>query len=154
MVPPQKVLAHADARIADRPAVGAHAVMLFEHIHDRRDLSAGAVILDAVAVNIEKYLPQMDRTAVNIGVRDDGLALFIVPFDARFHRAADDAADNVLRQVDQADKLVRQHGFSVLELAHLQNVVDQREQMVRRHGHFLVVLAHERGIVKVRLVDL
>lgn len=128
--------------------------MLFEHIHDRRDLSAGAVIFDTVAVNIEKYLPQMDGAAVNIRVRDHGLTLFIVPFDARLHRAADDDADDILRQVDQADELVRQHGFSVLELAHLQNVVDEREQMICRDGHFLVVLAHERGIVKVRLVDL
>ena len=54
------------------------------------DFTSRTVVFDAVAVNIEENLPQMQRTAVNIRVRNDGFVFFVLPLNAGFFGAADD----------------------------------------------------------------
>ena len=86
-----------------------------------------AIIDDnAVAVNIEENLPQMQRTAVNIRVRNDGFVLFVLPLNAGFFGAADDNGNDIAGQLHQTDALVREDGRALLQLAHLQHIVDER----------------------------
>ena len=72
----------------------------------------------------------MEGAAIDIGIGDDGLALFIIPDDPGVHRPADDDGDDVLGELHQADELVGQDGLPVLQLAHLQNVVDEGQKMI------------------------
>lgn len=65
----QKLFTHTDARIADRPAVGNGLLVLFHHLEQRGDGAPHLVVLDAVGVNIQEYLPQVDGTSVDPEIR-------------------------------------------------------------------------------------
>ena len=64
----QKLLAHTDAGIGNDPAIGSNAVVLRQCLYNGGDLSAGAVILNAVAVNVQEDLAQMEGAAVDIRI--------------------------------------------------------------------------------------
>ena len=118
------------------------------------DFTAGTVVFDAVAVNIEENLPQMQRTAVNIRVRNDGFVLFVLPLNAGFFGAADDNGNDIAGQLHQTDALVREDGRALLQLAHLQHIVDERQQVIGGNLHFFVIVQQQRLVIKVGFVHL
>ena len=95
----------------------------------------------------------MDGAAIDIGIGDVGLSLFIVPDQAPLCGPVNDDGHDVPCQVHQTDDLVGQNGVPVLQLAHLQHVVDEGQQVVGGHLHLLVVGQQQRLVVKVGLVD-
>ena len=60
------------AGVGDGPAIGAAALLRRDSLHDGGDLSPGAVVFDAVAVDIQKDLPQMEGAAIDIPSMDKG----------------------------------------------------------------------------------
>ena len=149
----KEILAHADAGVRNSPAVGAFAVLLVQCLHDRGDRAARTVVLDAVAVNVQENLPQVQRTAVNVRIGNNGLALFVIPAQTVFDRTIDHNIDDIARQIHQTDAFVCENDRAVLQLAHLQHIVNERQQVIGGNAHFLVVGADEFGVLEVSLVD-
>ena len=62
----EELRAHADPRVRDGPAADRSAVLVGPVVEGGRDLAAGTVVLDAVAIDIDKYLAQVERAVVSI----------------------------------------------------------------------------------------
>ena len=151
----QERLAHADARVADHPAVSDDPIRLADALADRFHAAADLVVLDAVAVDIQKHLPQVQRAAVYVAdLHPLGLLPIVFQRNARLRRALLHDGQNIARKLVQIERFVRQHDFAAFQLAHLQHVVNQAEQVVRRHLHLLPVGGEQRDIVRMRIVNL
>lgn len=125
----QERFAHADSRIGDRPAVGDLRVSGVDTGKERGDGAADFVVFDAVGINIEKNLPQMQRTSV-YPRKSDRIGMGIVGHgDAGFGGPLFDNGQHLHGQTVQIQRFAGQGDLSAFQLAHLQNVVDEGKQM-------------------------
>ena len=151
----QKRPAHADARVADHPAIGDDSIPLADVLAKRRHAAADLVVFDAVAVDVQKHLPQVQRAPVYaVGLHPLELPPVIFKRNARLGGALLHDGQNIAQKAVQIERLVRQRDFAAFQLAHLQHIVDEAEQMVGRHLHLLPVRGQQRDVARVRVVDL
>ena len=150
----QKLLTHADAGIADRPAVDNVLLVLFHHLGQRGDGAAHLVILDAVGVNIQENLPQVDGASVDPEIR--GLVRVFIEGhgNAGLRRSLSNNRQNLLPHPVRVHRLVSQCGLAAFQLAHLQHIIQQRHQVVRRYTHLLPVAVNLFPILRVGSIHL
>ena len=97
----QKFLAHANSRVRDRPPIDAPAVPYILRLHPGTDFSARTIVFDAVSINIQENLAQMELAAINIRIRNLRFPSIILPLNARIYRALDDDAHDIARHLCQ-----------------------------------------------------
>ena len=150
-----KMVAHANAGIRDRPAVNHLLFGFFHSLHLGVHLAAGAVVFDAVGVNIQKQLAQMQRAAVyTAAIARLGCGQIILHGNGKPGGAALYNGDDLGKQLPKRKGFVRQHDLAAFQLAHLQHIVDQRKQMPCRHKHFIAVGVYKRMVIGVVFIDL
>ena len=147
----QEVLAHAHSGVGNGPVIGNGPIIPGCTLYSGFDLSPCPVVFDAVSVNIQKNLPQVQGTSVDIRALE---RIRTVP-----HRdvclcgpLADDAA-HLMGNLFQIHRLMGQLRSSVLQPANLQDIIDQRQQVVRGDQHFLVIFPDQFCILKVGHID-
>ena len=95
----QKFLAHADTRITDDPTIGNPSVRNAKTADSRFHPAAAFIIFDAVAINIQENLPQMEGTAIDSADFHALEASFISQRDACFRGTLFHNGQNIPRQL-------------------------------------------------------
>ena len=150
----QELRTHANARVADLPAVGNVAVIVFGNVDLCKDLAVGTVVFDAVAVHVEQDLAQVQLAAVHVAVLDYLLVGLVDHGDLGLDSASFHDVVDLLRHMHDVKRLMVDLERAVFELARLEHVVDQRQQMLCRDLYLVAVSCGKLSVFWMRFGDL
>ena len=120
----------------------------------RYHFAAGAVVLDAVAVDVQEDLAQVQLAAKDIPIREAVLLLMTLHAHVCFGgEQLHDVIDFCL-QTRQIDRLAHKGKLALTEFAGLERVVDKGKQVSGGRPHLVVALPQQCLVVTVAFAEL
>ena len=113
----------------------------------RYHLAAAAVVFDAVAIDVQEDLTQVQLAAKDVSVRDAFLPLMVFHAHARIGGEQLHDVGDISLQTHQINRLARKLELAFPKLACLQRIVDKGKQVPGRRPYLLMVFAQQDFVV-------
>lgn len=120
----------------------------------RYHLAAAAVVFNAVAVDVQEDLTQVQLAAKDVPVRDALLLLTALHAHTRIGGGQLHDVGDIGLQTSQVNRLAHKLELAFPKFAGLQRIVDKRKQMPGRRPYLLVAFAQQDLVVAIAFANL